>query len=373
LKDSSVQEIKAPSIYINSLQADNLHFLNPEHQINLLYNQNNLNISLSGISYESLGNMKYSYRLTPYQNEWIETSEPETRFSHLPPGNYIFEAYTTNAKNVKSTIVQLRIFIKPAFWQTLFFKTSIILVAIALLFIIIRWQLRKTEKRRYLTIQQKKHFAELELEAIKAQINPHFIYNCLNSIQYLNYKADYEQAQEYLSIFSRLIRMTMQYSQKVFITIDEEVDYLSNYLQMEQLRFKDKLNYTIKVDERLNKSTSLPAMLLQPYVENALKHGITGLDGGGVIHISFRKVEENIEIIIRDNGPGFPSLQTDGTLGLRLSATRALSYNELFNIHVKIECFNEQDADINKTGAIVKITITPTKNGQDKYKSGYHR
>jgi LytS/YehU family sensor histidine kinase len=203
-------------------------------------------------------------------------------------------------------------------------------------------------------MQDKKRLAELELEAIKAQINPHFIYNCLNSIQYLNYKAEHEQAQQYLDLFARLIRMTMQYSQQAFIPIREEIDYLSLYLQLEKLRFKDKMHYRIHIEDGINKEAVLPAMLIQPYVENALKHGIAGKEKGEIV-ICFWEEAGKLQITVQDNGPGFAGLKRQGALGLRLAGTRAASYNELFNLNINIHCYNKQDMDSNVTGAVVHI------------------
>jgi hypothetical protein len=366
LKDSTILNMAAPKIYIDVLQAGPLSFSHPEAPVSLSHDHNDLRILLNAISYESLGNIQYYYRLSTFQSEWIQTTEPEIRFTRLPPGSYIFEAFATNAKGARSKTVRLKVSVIPAYWQTVYFKAGLILLAAGILFILIFWQLKRREQKRYRALQQKKHLAELELEAIKAQINPHFIYNCLNSIQYLNYKADHEQAQRYLGMFSRLIRMTLQYSQKIFIPVSEEVAYLSAYLQMEQLRFKDKLQYSIDVDDKLGQTTLVPAMLLQPYVENALKHGITGLPLGGTININFRKESETLKITIRDNGPGFSNRQSADALGLRLSATRAQTYNELFNMHITVHCYNEEELNPLHTGAVVSISIKSIGKWKDQ-------
>ncbi|HTN16786.1 MAG TPA: histidine kinase, partial [Chitinophagaceae bacterium] len=192
------------------------------------------------------------------------------------------------------------------------------------------------------------------------------ISNCLNSIQYLNYTADHEAAQVYLGRFARLIRMTLQYSRKVFITVSEEIAYLSEYLQMEQLRLKERLHYTI--DNELEHGTLIPAMLLQPYVENALKHGISDLPYGGTVNIGFSKAGTNLVIKISDNGPGFSDGHSAESMGLRLSSTKALSYNELFNMDVTIQCSNKQESDSHGTGAVICIIIKTNK----KWKNQLH-
>ena len=363
LKDNTLLQMAPPDIYVNTLQTGKSTFRYPDSLPTLSRDENSLLFSLSAISYESLGNIQYYYRLYPFQTEWVRTTDPDIRFAQLPPGRYTFQAYALNAKGIRSLkTIALAVYLQPAFWETSYFKVALVVLAAFLFYLLLRWWLLRREKRKYRKVQDKKRLAELELEAIKAQINPHFIYNCLNSIQYLNYKAEHIQAQQYLDLFARLIRMTMQYSQQAFISLEEEVDYLSLYLQLEKLRFKDKLQYDIRIDSNMNKNTLLPAMLIQPYVENALKHGVAGKPAG-TINVSFSEEAGRLIVIIQDNGAGFPDTQKrQGALGLKLSGTRALSYNELFNLDIRIHRYNQQDIDPASTGAVVTINMLGFRN-----------
>lgn len=361
LKDSMRLKMAPPEIYLNSVQADSIIFHNPAGQLLLRHNQNELLFNLSAISYESLGKLRYYYRLYPLQEKWILASEQDIRFSQLPPGDYRFQAYALNAKGGRSRkTIDIGISIQPAFWQTFYFKAAVFLLAGAIVFWLLRWWVFSRERNRTEKVQEKKRLAELELEAIKAQINPHFIYNCLNSIQYLNYREEHDLAQQYLDIFARLIRMTMHYSQQAFITLEEEIAYLSAYLQLEKLRFKEKLHYDIFIEPRIMQQTLLPAMLIQPYVENALKYGIAGQGVPGRVDIRFEKQPGSLQITIADNGPGFSTRQGNGSLGLRISGTRAHSYNKLFGLDIRIDLANRQDSDPAVTGALIKITIPQT-------------
>lgn len=361
LKDSMRREMAPPEIYLNSIQADSITFHNPAGHIQLRHDQNELLLNLSAISYESLGKLRYYYRLYPLQEKWIPASEQDIRFSQLPPGDYRFQAYALNAKGGRSRqTINIGISIQQAAWQTFYFKAAVFLLAGAIVFCLLRWWVFRRERKRIEKVQEQKRLAELELEAIKAQINPHFIYNCLNSIQYLNYREEHQQAQQYLDIFARLIRMTMHYSQQAFITLEEEIAYLSAYLQLEKLRFKEKLHYDIFIAPQLRQHTLLPAMLIQPYVENALKYGIAGQGAPGQIDIRFEKQATALQITISDNGPGFSTRQANGSLGLRISGTRAQSYNKLFGLDIRIDLANRQDNDPALTGALIKITIPQT-------------
>lgn len=349
--DSSV--IAPADIFINSLQTDDSVIYEPERSVTLRYDQNNIMVSCSAISFESLGDIKFFYRLYPYHSKWIQVTDPKIHLTELPPGEYYLQCFAQNAIGINSKMpVNLKINVIPAFWQTNLFKFSVIFLGLFGSYIILYKRVKKNEHKKNEVVRQKRHLAELELEAIKAQINPHFIFNCLNSIQYLNYKGDYQDAQQYLEIFARIIRLTMKYSQQAFILLSDEVDYLSSYLKLEKLRFKDKLNYEIQLADGIDKNIQLPAMLVQPYVENALKHGISNT--AGKVCIRFCTTESDIHITVKDNGRGFSERIKSGTLGLRISGTRAKSYNELYGLNIQVECYNES---IKQGGAVVKITI----------------
>ncbi|MBK8519323.1 MAG: histidine kinase [Chitinophagaceae bacterium] len=137
-------------------------------------------------------------------------------------------------------------------------------------------QKRKTAVEKVIT---EKKLTELEMQALKAQINPHFVFNCLNSIKGFIFDRDYKQADKYLDKFADLMRSTIDNSDASIISLQNEISYLDNYLQLEKLRFEDKFNYTIAVDEDIDKDqVFVPAMLLQPYVENAIRYGMRFLE-----------------------------------------------------------------------------------------------
>lgn len=304
--------------------------------------QNDVQLSLSAISYESFGNIKYQYRLLGLTDNWVTTESPDISFSGLPPGQYQLQVFGINYNGVKSLkALTLPIIVLPSFWQTWWFKlliAALVLVGIAFL---IMWWVQRYKSIHYKQLQQKRKLAELELEAIKAQINPHFVFNCLNSIQVFSYKNEHDLVKQYINLFAKLIRQTMQYSQETFITLGEEREYLINYLKLEKIRFKDKLNYKLWMDESLSSTTLIPAMLVQPYVENALKHGVAAVrDREGMVEINFFKNEGGgVVITIEDNGPGLPAQTTSNsrkTLGMRLSGSRAQTYNQLFNLNVQV-------------------------------------
>jgi hypothetical protein len=361
LLDTTLLQMNAPLVYLNAVQLRDTILLRPGGSMELSYRQHDFLISLSAISYESFGNIKYYYQMEGMSDEWIETDNPEIRFAGLAPGTYLFKAYASNAKGVRSKVpVMLSIRILPAFWQTLFFKAAVCLLVVLLLYFILRRRALRLASGKYEKARQERRLAELELEAIKAQINPHFIYNCLNSIQYFNYEKQHDQARQYLDLFARLIRLTMQYSRQAFITIAEETDYLGNYLQLEKMRFHERLHYQVIVADNIDQQLMIPAMLIQPYVENALKHGIAARKEGGNVVISFHQPEENLLMIsVEDDGVGFNPGHNGNksSMGLRLSGSRAETYNQLFGMKIDISFQNKNSFHPDKSGIIVQLKI----------------
>jgi sensor histidine kinase YesM len=177
---------------------------------------------------------------------------------------------------------------------------------------------------------------EMEMQALRAQMNPHFIFNCLNSINRFILKNESQPASDYLTRFSRLIRLVLNNSKRTWISLEEETDMLGLYLDMEKLRFKDAFNYKLSCDENIDPSgLFIPPLLLQPFVENAIWHGLMHKKGNGLVSISF-KVEGNIlHCIIVDNGvgrsfaaaAGSKSSQTHKSMGIRITRERLALIN----------------------------------------------
>ncbi len=167
------------------------------------------------------------------------------------------------------------------------------------------------------------------MQGIRSQLSPHFVFNALAGIQNLMNKQETGKATNYLAAFSRITRSVLDNSAKELITIDDEVKLLTDYLQMEQLRFG--FQYTIIVDEELDKhNIEIPAMLLQPFVENAVKHGNSSLKENGSIQIEFRKIKTDLRLSITDNGKGFDSGKEYNGLGLQLSKSRIALFNTIY-------------------------------------------
>jgi len=195
----------------------------------------------------------------------------------------------------------------------------------------------------------------LKLRSIRSQLNPHFMFNALTSIQNLINKNDIAAANHYLSIFADLTRKVLNTTDQDLISISEELKIQDDYLQMEQLRFGFK--YNVQVSEAINKdNTEIPAMLLQPFVENAVKHGMAANRQNGMINLTIDKQKNNLILSVADNGNGFDKQDMDGrasAFGLKLSRERIELLNQLQPDQPVM-----LDIDSTPTGTRVTVTLT---------------
>ena len=298
-----------PPIYITEVSVNDSS-TTKQSLYNLAYNENSIKISYNGISYRTAlvqpEGLNHRYRLLGYQDDtlWINTNDLHVTYASLPPGDYTFQVSAVNENGIWNPIpAQVRFHISPHFTDTIWFQLSLVLLGLSIAGII-AWQLIKNQKRKYFLETQ---ISELRQKMLGANMNPHFVFNSLSAIQdYVN-QHDLYEANKFLSQFSRLIRMNMNASQKSFASLEEELERLQMYLSIEKLRFGDRLDYQITVDESIDQDeTVIPTMLLQPYVENAIWHGILPLKHSGNVEIEVSKTSPlTYTVEIRDNGVGF--------------------------------------------------------------------
>lgn len=213
--------------------------------------------------------------------------------------------------------------------KVVFSKKEIMLIVVILLFFIglIIYLIKRNSKKRLAGEHQQKAIAQAQLSSIRSQLNPHFMFNALAGIQNLMNTDKIDEANRYLGKFARLTRNVLEH--KELISLAEEKMVLEDYLQMEQFRFG--FTYEIIIDKDLNlDNIEIPTMLLQPFVENAVKHGISEMEEGGKIIVSFLKEDQNLVLKVKDNGKGFITNQNYPGLGLQLSKNRISLLNTIY-------------------------------------------
>jgi ligand-binding sensor domain-containing protein len=262
-------------------------------------NKNNLSISYFAINYKMKGKIQYQFRMD--KGDWTPTMNRSVNFPALPPGKRFFEVQAQNEDGIWSESKTFQFVIDPPWWATWWAITGAIIAGLLLVLGVYKY--RTAQLKRANKIQLK--IAELERSALQAQMNPHFIFNCLNSIQNFILQNEKESAIMYLGSFASLVRSMLNASVAGKIPLDEEMKLLNNYLELEKLRFKNRFNYEIRTAEGLDLfDIKIPPLLVQPYVENALKHGISGKTSGGKVDVFFKEKDAYLEVSIMDNGTG---------------------------------------------------------------------
>lgn len=287
---------------------------------NLVFLLENGHFRKEQIQYELIrnGSVYTPWRYNEYDNNivWIK---------NYPPGNYVIKIrYSAQPQH----IAEYRFDVAPVWYQTNLFRiiAGIFVAALlgACLFLLLYiGQRRKTRQEEFT-----KNRLQLELKAIYAQLNPHFVFNALSSIQGLINKQDIQGANSYLSDFGRLMRESLKHSHQDELSLHEETQTLDTYLKLEQLRFG--FQYKITVDPAINVyETDIPLLLLQPLVENAVKHGVASLQEKGYIDVNVSRSDDAMIITITDNGKGFADDQITPGLGLKLTRDRIDLLNKL--------------------------------------------
>ncbi|MCC4212733.1 sensor histidine kinase [Leeuwenhoekiella parthenopeia] len=182
----------------------------------------------------------------------------------------------------------------------------VVVVAVILLFTVFVSKKNKLIRERLQSkLESQRELHELELQALRSQMNPHFVHNSLNAIQYYIQRNEVELSEEYLNRFSKLFRSFFELSRQHTISLKEEIELLNNYLAIEKMRFEDKLSFDIEVDEDLELDTKIPSLLLQPIVENAVNHGIFHKNESGLVRVIFTCLDElSYKVVIEDDGIG---------------------------------------------------------------------
>jgi len=265
---------------------------------------NNITFFYSAIDFQN-NNISYRYRLNP-NSSWTETKSRRLEFSSLEPDNYTFELCARTSNSQWSKPVSVSFVLKEHFWQSLWFMALLLLLASFSFYkiaVIVTKQQKDKDQQRLLL---KNKILMLEQQALQAMMNPHFVFNVMNSIQhYINTK-NTSSANKILTGFARLIRKNLDICTKSFISLEEEIEYLTLYLSLEKMRFGEKFNYTISIGRDIDQDeTMIPSMILQPYIENAIWHGLMPKEEGGNLAIVINQQPSGSLLIqITDDGIG---------------------------------------------------------------------
>ena len=360
--------------------------INNLNDLSLSYDQNNISIETGIIDYYSMGKSHLRYKLEAKGKtaEWQYGPAYFTiRYDGLRPGNYRLVLQGSNASNEFIGLEKiLNIKISPAFWDTWWFRIITGILLVGGFYTAIRYRLNQkfrlklesTEKEKQLadmrqsTAELKQQTTELEMQALRAQMNPHFIFNSLNSINRFILQNNRLQASEYLTKFSRLVRLILLNSQSALISLENEIESLKLYLSLESLRFDDHFEYKLSVDPDLDISVlKVPSMIIQPYIENAIWHGLMHKKEKGQLDIELSQEEDHLYFKITDNGIGrrqsaalaSKSATLHKSMGLSITARRIamLRSGKYEGSSVVINDLVNEDGSAAGTEVVIKIPV----------------
>ena len=305
-KEKDLVSTSICNLVMQSITVSNKAIAVDSNNYYIKHDDNNIRFQFVGISFRSGDDITYTYMLEGLDKNWQQTKERILNYPTLESGDYTLLLYATNKFGVVSKTFQIKFTIATPFWETIWFRGLIAIIVIAAIYFFLKRRFDKAKKAQAEKAYVKQQLASMEQLALQAQMNPHFIFNCLNSIQQFTMHDDKEKANKYLTDFAVLVRTTLDNSGKKNITIAEEALYLGRYLELEQLRFGDSFTYDITIDESVDRDfTKMPAMLLQPYVENSLRHGIRlKKEGKGNVKVVFCEEDNYLICSVKDNGVG---------------------------------------------------------------------
>lgn len=281
----------------------------------------NLEIRYDGIHYRSHDELFYEYRLLGRNTNWIKTDQRSVNFGGLRPGDYTFEVRAISAFGTPSELSTIQFTVNAPFWLRWWF----ILALAAILTLLVTLVTNSFYKKKRLNEQKefavKLRIAEAERKALQSQLNPHFIFNSLNSVQSMVLKKEPQAAYDFLERFSKLIRRVLKLSEQSTIPLREELDTLKMYVELENERLKRKFEFNLSVEDQVDLGQEVPSLMIQPYVENAIWHGLMPLEGKrpGILDIKVFGRGDDLFIEIFDNGVGRQASIREGALGTKIA------------------------------------------------------
>jgi len=294
-----------PIIYLKAIEMNDKTINFVDNMI-FSHDENNINIYFKNISLSS-ENKYIEYKVANLENSWVRSTEATIRLPSLQPGKYIIEARGVNNVGVKSEILTVPFTIKSPWYNTLWAKILILIGLVSLSFVIILYRSRRIRKQEAVKRDYLNQINAVKDKALQLQMNPHFIFNSLNAIQGFIGTADEEKALNYLARFARLIRLIFEYSKGDSISLEEELEFIKLYLDLEKLRFKDKVDINLSIDPKLvdlKDMVRVPSLLIQPIIENSFKHGLFHKKGKGLLFVNYTMESDKLKVTIEDNGIG---------------------------------------------------------------------
>lgn len=341
-----------------------------EKPLQFKYWQNFFSFSFSAQAYSLAKETRFRYRLQGF-DDWVETTDRHyANYTNVPGGKYVFQLQAANNEGVwNKEILSVPVVIATAWWTTAWFYVVVAIALVSFSWWAYKRNISQVKQREYVRSEFEKKLANVEMSALRAQMNPHFLFNSLNSIDSYIIRNESKKASEYLNNFARLIRLILQNSRSNYISLKDELETLELYLQMEALRFKGKFAYELEVPADLDTAAiDIPPMLIQPYVENAIWHGLMQQQNqsGGKVKVSIVEKEGMLLCIVEDNGIGRKKAMelkakksgiSRRSMGMVITQDRMEIINKLYDTQTAVQVTDLEDEKGNAAGTRVVLTI----------------
>jgi ligand-binding sensor domain-containing protein len=344
----------------------------------LTYSQNFITIEFSDLTFLDVRRPGYYYRLSGVDKDWVNANgNGYASYTNLAPGKYTFSVKAANAGN--APVTYMAITITPPWYKTWWF---IFICIAAVGFLVYRWLKMREKNIKNRTLEranaqaiiqqaqmqldtQQYKMAEAEMNALRAQMNPHFLFNSLNSINNYILKNDADNAAGYLTKFSRLMRLILDNSRSNWVWLQNELKALQLYVELEAFRFDNSFTWKINIDDNVNAGhIMVPPMIVQPYMENAIWHGLMHKKaGGGHLQIDVYREEDNLCITIKDNGVGREAANrmrsrfadNQKSYGMKITSERLEIMNKVYDINATVTVADGTENGGDETGTIVRV------------------
>lgn len=336
--------------------------------LKLSYLQNFFSFEYAAIGYNLPQEVTFAYQLEGVDLDWVYAGKRRyASYTNIPGGAYTFRLMAANNEgNWNPKEYQIRIYITTPWWKQWWFGFAVAGLGAGVIMAIFRWRISQIEQQSKIKADFEKRLGSVEMNALRAQMNPHFIFNVLNAIDYYILKNDTDTASDYLNRFSRLIRLILQNSRSNYVNLKDELEALKLYIEMENLRFEEQFDYRVKIGQGLKiDEIEVPPMLLQPYVENAIWHGLIQKEGKGYLELVITKSDQYLHCVIEDNGIGRAASKAlksktatrRKSMGMQITQDRIGMINRLYNTNAQIKVLDKVDSEGQALGTRVELAI----------------
>ncbi|MEO0776107.1 MAG: two-component regulator propeller domain-containing protein [Bacteroidota bacterium] len=363
------RDTSPPAVYLQALSVSNRPHPAPLRNLwteglELAHDENFFALRFGAIEFSQPDLAQYWYRLLGLDERWIPT-RPGTliNYSQLPGGDYRFQLRALNKDGLEAPgPVSFAVRVGIPFWERLWFWALLSALLGLGLGLAYRYRIRQLRLREALQRQ----VAEVEVMALRSQMNPHFIFNCLNSLKHFIIANEVKLGATYVNKFSKLVRMILEHTERTLVLLSEDWEALCAYVDLEQMRFEDRLTVSYEVAPGLLRSgLQIPPLLVQPYVENAIRHGLLNKEGPGQLRIVLRRTEGRLHYTIEDDGVGRAyaqelrqnSVLSRRSLGMTLGGRRMAMVKQVYGLDCELQIVDKVTADGKAAGTRVEIYL----------------